>query len=261
MKEIHLFTPLQADFYPFDEEAYSGDYSDVDGIPLDGSELVDYEESIRAAVREHSERTGGGDLMRYFSGSEAVAEKVFRATPDVAVRHGSLWGVTRLTLKEDLTESELCELTDFLTGQYADGWGEVFEQQKILLADGDLYVHFWRNYGYQFQTAQGWYGVIGKLTSEPGTQAPAAPTRPKLKLLGQDGNIFAILGRASRLLKECGQADKAQEMADRVCASGDYNRALHIISEYVETELSEPGKKPAAKGRSRSPHDKNNRER
>lgn len=191
MKEIDLFTPLQADFYPFDEEAYGDTYNNDDGIPLDGSELVDYRECIQAAVGEYSQRRGG-DLMPHFTGSQEICEKVFSAAPDVAVRHGSLWGVTHLTLKEDLTESEFSELADYLTGQYADGWGEGFEQQKILLADGDLYVHFWRSFGYQFQTAQGWYGVIGKLEAEPGAQEPpAAPKRPKLKLQGQDGNSFA----------------------------------------------------------------------
>lgn len=63
--------------------------------------------------------------------------------------------------------------------------------------------------------------------------------RPKMKLVGEYGNIFAILGRASRLLRENGQPEKAKEMSDRVYQSGNYYRALHIISEYVETELSE----------------------
>ena len=65
------------------------------------------------------------------------------------------------------------------------------------------------------------------------------PHRPKMKLMGQDGNIFSILGRASRLLKENGQPDQAKEMCDRVYQSGTYYKALNIISEYVETELSE----------------------
>ena len=41
--------------------------------------------------------------------------------------------------------------------------------------------------------------------------------RPKMNLIGEDGNIFAILGRASRLLRENGQPEKAKEMHDRVC--------------------------------------------
>ncbi len=59
-----------------------------------------------------------------------------------------------------------------------------------------------------------------------------------MQLIGQDGNIFAIMGRASRLLKNNGQREKAKEMCDRVTASKSYAEALGIIFEYVETELS-----------------------
>ena len=62
--------------------------------------------------------------------------------------------------------------------------------------------------------------------------------KPKMELLGQDGNIFGILGRASRLLKGAGQKDQADEMFRRVTSSGSYDEALCIISEYVDTELS-----------------------
>lgn len=39
--------------------------------------------------------------------------------------------------------------------------------------------------------------------------------KSKVKLVGQDGNIFNILGIASRALKEAGYADEAKENADR----------------------------------------------
>ena len=63
-----------------------------------------------------------------------------------------------------------------------------------------------------------------------------------MKLIGQDGNIFSILGRASRLLRQNGQSKQAEEMFRRVQDSGDYYKALNIISEYVQTELSAPDK-------------------
>lgn len=62
--------------------------------------------------------------------------------------------------------------------------------------------------------------------------------KPSMRLEGQDGNIFSILGQASRLLKDVGQKDQADEMFRRVTSSGSYEEALHIISEYVGTELS-----------------------
>ena len=66
------------------------------------------------------------------------------------------------------------------------------------------------------------------------------PSRPNLKLLGHDGNIFSILGDAARLLRRAGMSEQANEMADRVHKSSNYYEALGIISEYVETELSPP---------------------
>ena len=63
-------------------------------------------------------------------------------------------------------------------------------------------------------------------------------TRPRMKLEGTDGNIFAILGKAAQLLRENGQPEQAAEMARRVFHSRSYERALAIVSEYVETELT-----------------------
>ena len=71
-----------------------------------------------------------------------------------------------------------------------------------------------------------------------GYLAEPEPSKPSMRLEGQDGNIFSILGQASRLLKDVGQKDQADEMFRRVTSSGSYEEALHIISEYVDTELS-----------------------
>ena len=63
--------------------------------------------------------------------------------------------------------------------------------------------------------------------------------RPKMQLVGQDGNVFSILARANKLLQANGQRQEAKEMIARVQKSENYYQALYIISEYVETELSE----------------------
>lgn len=70
-----------------------------------------------------------------------------------------------------------------------------------------------------------------------------------MNLIGEDGNIFAILGRATRLLRESGQGEQAQEMIRRVYQSDSYEQALAIISEYVQTELSN---KPPCKTQKRN---------
>ena len=64
--------------------------------------------------------------------------------------------------------------------------------------------------------------------------------RPLCHLLGQDGNIFYLMGIAARVLRQNGMAAEAKEMQTRIMG-GDchsYEEALGIISEYVETELS-----------------------
>lgn len=58
--------------------------------------------------------------------------------------------------------------------------------------------------------------------------------KPKCKLIGEDGNIFNLIGIASRTLKEAGMKDKADEMVDRINNSKSYIEALAIISEYVD---------------------------
>ena len=47
-----------------------------------------------------------------------------------------------------------------------------------------------------------------------------APQKPSMQLLGHDGNIFAIMGTASGLLRRAGMKDEAAEMIDRVTSCG-----------------------------------------
>ena len=60
--------------------------------------------------------------------------------------------------------------------------------------------------------------------------------KPSVKLIGEDGNIFSILGRVSRILKEDGKEEQVKEVSERVMASSSYGEALQIIMEYVEVE-------------------------
>lgn len=60
--------------------------------------------------------------------------------------------------------------------------------------------------------------------------------KPTCKLLGEDGNIFVLLSLASKTLKKNGMKEEAAEMTTRVMESGSYDKALMIISDYVEIE-------------------------
>ncbi len=58
--------------------------------------------------------------------------------------------------------------------------------------------------------------------------------KPKCALIGQDGNIFNLVGIASRTLKRNGMQEESKEMSNRVFNSNSYDEALCIIGEYVE---------------------------
>jgi len=65
--------------------------------------------------------------------------------------------------------------------------------------------------------------------------------KPDCPLINQDGNVFNLIGIASRTLKNNGMATEAKEMSSRVFASGSYGEALSIIGEYVNiTSADEP---------------------
>ncbi len=64
--------------------------------------------------------------------------------------------------------------------------------------------------------------------------------KPKCALIGEDGNIFNLMGIASRTLKRNGMQEEATEMVNRITTNAkSYDEALIIISEYVEITSKE----------------------
>lgn len=61
-------------------------------------------------------------------------------------------------------------------------------------------------------------------------------TKPRCKLVGEDGNIFAILGRVRQALRESDQLEEVDEVTKRVTQAESYHEALQIIMGYVEVD-------------------------
>ena len=57
--------------------------------------------------------------------------------------------------------------------------------------------------------------------------------KPDCPLIGQDSNIFNLVGIASRTLKRNNMQNQAEEMQKRVFSSHGYDEALSIIMDYV----------------------------
>jgi hypothetical protein len=62
-----------------------------------------------------------------------------------------------------------------------------------------------------------------------------AKTNLTVKLVGEDGNAFAILGKVKKALQKGGFNDLASQYM-KEAMSGDYDNLLRVTSEYVDIE-------------------------
>ena len=227
--EMKFYSPLTAEFFPDEPDWEDESYNEYEGYPMDGHDLLQYADAVDEAVKKDI-ADFNGDLMQYYHEDDSVRQKVVSAVPSVEIHGNKLCGCLNVELRESLNEGEQAVLCDYISGQYSDGWGEGFEQRDIRVEDGTLAVHFWQDHDFELKRDVPDMTEFKKLLNRP--------KKPKMQLIGQDGNIFAIMGRASRLLKNAGQSDKAKEMCNRVMSCDSYHKALNVISEYVETELT-----------------------
>lgn len=136
---LRLLSPLFSRLYRTNE------YGDLETEPevLSPQELLPYKEQINAAItgdRTFSDNPRG---LAEFLHDAALQQKIISIFPNVEERDGALWGVTEVQLSQPLTPQKLEQLTDWLEGQFADGWGEGFEQKAIRIPEGELYISFW----------------------------------------------------------------------------------------------------------------------
>ena len=57
----------------------------------------------------------------------------------------------------------------------------------------------------------------------------------KVKLVGEDGNAFAIIAKVKKALEDEGKHEKAKKFVEEA-TSGDYNNLIATACKYVEVE-------------------------
>lgn len=140
LKTVRLISPLQI-------TTYEPEYNEQND--LSARQAVEYADIINGKITEYimdEERERG--LMNWYDRSDSINNKVYSAFPSVEVIDRKLIGVTTLRIRGELTNEEQNALNEYLIGQYADGWGEGFEQQEISTGDRDcpeIYVSFWNS--------------------------------------------------------------------------------------------------------------------
>ena len=72
--------------------------------------------------------------------------------------------------------------------------------------------------------------------------AAGQQVKPDCPLIGEDGNIFNLMGIASRTLKENGMYEQAEKMRQRITGGEchSYEEALMVIADYVNITSAEP---------------------
>jgi len=60
--------------------------------------------------------------------------------------------------------------------------------------------------------------------------------KPVCKLVGEDGNVFAIIGRVSKALKSVGLKEQAREFTQKAFKSESYDAVLQLAMKYVDVE-------------------------
>lgn len=57
-----------------------------------------------------------------------------------------------------------------------------------------------------------------------------------VKLVGEDGNAFAILGRVIRAMRKAGLSEKQRSEFTKEATSGDYDHLLVTVMKYVSVD-------------------------
>lgn len=58
--------------------------------------------------------------------------------------------------------------------------------------------------------------------------------KPKCKIIGTNGNIYALSGRVVRALRGAGLYNKAEEFTKEIFEQRNYGEALDLIRKYVD---------------------------
>ncbi len=134
--ETRLICPLSIVMEPDDYE--------TDMIDISSSQLMYCDEEINKKIRdsmcdEDEEQRG----FMTWSDDEHLRHKVFSVFPTVETIGNDLYGVITVKSYGELSRTELEELSNEITGQLSDGWGEGFEQRPVTIGGEDYYISFW----------------------------------------------------------------------------------------------------------------------
>ena len=143
---------------------------------------------------------------------------------------------------ETATEDEFC-CDDEEEGRsrddgYRDGdvlnTGELDQLDERYFKISDEFCTFMEEYAARWIATGANPITVDSTAALPASAEPII--RPRVKLTGQDGNAFAILGLVSRALQKAGASEQTIDAFKREATSADYDHLLATAMKYCEVE-------------------------
>ncbi len=135
LSETRLYCPLKITVDDHDDSA------DLYESPSEC--YIDYEDKINEKIQQSLDYDEQERGLMTWCDDEDITQKFFSAKPFVEVRDGDLYGGVVLEHYGKLDPADLISVSEYISGQLSDGWGESFEQREIRAGDEDIYVSFW----------------------------------------------------------------------------------------------------------------------
>ena len=140
LQTLKLYMPLSVMAY---ERNRWGDLEN-EAVELDSYDVLAHKDSILAAIfKERMPDEAERELMKYYHEDDSVNRKVRSYVFTVEQVQDKLMGVAECQVQGDLTDQELEQLKEYISGQASDGFGEGFEQRPIKTANGEINVSLW----------------------------------------------------------------------------------------------------------------------
>jgi hypothetical protein len=126
------------------------------GMPYDDDHLgIEFFNELQDAVKNSMSEIGTDGLAEYLDLKSDLYDVVESIIVGVEKQGENIISKTTIKTNEELTDDEIDELKDYITGQFSDGWGEGFEQNPIADWDEEEETEEWdeeeqENYKYSY---------------------------------------------------------------------------------------------------------------
>lgn len=137
--ETRLYCPLRFEMDSDDGSGYPEEICSANYVGYDD----EINENIRKDINCDEDAVKRG-LAAYLH-DKNLDQKVYSIMPMVETRNGDLYGMAIVKSYGELDSAETIELANYITGQFADGWGESYEQHPVELGEDEVYISFWNS--------------------------------------------------------------------------------------------------------------------